>query len=512
MKKNNVVVLGTVIACLIALAIMPASLYAMPISAFRDAPAITPYGELLHSAVDPDGNMRFSWQDLAAGTFPFELYYRLDSSSWNLAEEGSVVNASALVPYQYGDLLRYRLSTKVELPDPIGEVAYIQAAYLDSSPARPELSFMARVADDPVGDSLMVYQPYYDLTDLQMAVSGDRLYTCLSNVSNTFPAMNTFSSYNVYGVLMGNESITSGAVYAMIYTFSVPGVISPGLYRIEIDIDMESTPTFERLGDIVSEVYQGKLYMSCSIADLAADDGLEGWPADSSSLLFMGAASLSLTVDFSTFEPEFAIGDLLNGGLIEFSDNVYYYMQNSLPLLSDARKEDLRLSLNYFDANGDYPLVMEYVFADGSSLAMEEGDMIGQNRRFTVQSPNNFAGGYINCSDNLIDYVTLEFDEVSAEDEQIPMAELKIIAPNPMRGGTMHKIEVKSQDNGLTELYLYDLRGRKIGKIHEGRAVNGTLSFDWDCRLDGRAIGSGVYFIRAEAGERSSLRRTTIIK
>lgn len=513
MNKNRAIVISLLLFCIVSSASALSSLSSLNnMPNLRDIPVVTPYGEMVHSSVDPDGNLRFFWQDLSYGLVPNELFYRTNDGYWNLASEGDINNASALVPYQFGDILRYRLSTKVSLPDPVGEVSYIQAAYLDSSPSRPDLSSMAKVADDPVGDSLMVYQPYYDLTSLQMAVSGDRLYSCLSNASNTFPTMNTLSSYNIYGVLLGNESITNGSVYAMIYTFSVPGVISPGLYRIEIEFDMETMPTFERVGDVVSEVYGGKLYLSCNIDDLAASVGEGAWPSEGSNLLFMGAASLSLTVSFSTFEPEFGIGDLLNGGLIEFTDNSYHCYANQLPVLSNAQNYDHELSLHYFDGNGDYPLVMEYVFADGSREAMEAGDTQGGNRTFSLHSANNFAGGYVNCSDNLIDYVIMEFDEVSVDDEHVPAAQMQIIAPNPMRGGAMYKIEVKTEDTGITELYLYDLRGRKLGKLFNGYAQNGGVSFDWDCSMEGKMLSSGVYFIKAEVGGKSSLRRLIILK
>lgn len=511
MKKNNVIALCIVIASLIAIIFIPTSLYSIQ-TAYRDIPDITPYGELVHSSVDPDGNLRFFWDDYTSGLVPFEFYYRIDDADWSMAYEGDFYNASALVPYMFGDNLRYRLSTKVNLPDPVGEVAYVQAAYLDDYPSVPSIGKMARVAEDALGDSVMIYQPYYDLTDLHMAVNDYTLYTCISNASNSFPTMNSFSSYNLYAVLMGNENIIGGSVYAMVYTQSVPGVISPGLYRIEIDLDFESVPSFERLGDVSAQVSGGKLHLSCDISDLAAHVGPEGWPAPGSDLLFMGAISINLTVDFATFEPDFALGDILNGGLIEFNDNSYYHFANGLPVLSNAINYDHELSVEYFDPNGDYPLVVEYVFADGSSLAMQEGEMIGQNRRFTVQSSDNFAGGYINCSDNLMDYVTMEFDEVSNEDELIPMAELKIIAPNPMRGGAMQKIEVKTQADGITELYLYDLRGRQLGRLYSGYAKNGSISFDWDSSVDGKALSSGAYFIKAESGGKSSLRRTMILK
>lgn len=511
MNKNNVIALCIALVSLLAMMFIPASLYSTH-TAIIDIPEITPYGDLVHSSVDPDGNLRFFWQDYTFGVVPFDFYYRIDDGDWGLAPAGDIDNASALVPYMFGDYLRYRLSTKVSLPDPVGEVGYVQAAYIDGYPVVPPMGQMARVAEDAVGDSVMVYEPYYDLTDLHMAVNDYTLYTCISNASNTFPTMNSFTSYNLYALLMGNENLFGGAVYAMIYTQSVPGVISPGLYRIEIDLDFESIPNFERLGDVSAQVSDGKLHMSCDISDLAAHVGPDGWPAPGSDLLFMGAISLNLTIDFATFEPDFAVGDILNGGIVEFTDNSYYHFANSLPVLSNATNYDHVLTVDYFDPNGDYPLVMEYVFADGSSLAMEEGDMIGQNRRFTVQSPDNFAGGYINCSDNLTDYVTLDFNEVSNEDELIPMAELKIVAPNPMRGGAMQKIEVKTQADGITELYLYDLRGRKLGKMFSGYAENGGISFDWDCSMDGKALGSGVYFIKAETGGKSSLRRTMILK
>lgn len=74
--------------------------------------------------------------------------------------------------------------------------------------------------------------------------------------------------------------------------------------------------------------------------------------------------------------------------------------------------------------------------------------------------------------------------------------------PNPFNPST--RIEVELQRAGRVQLDVYDVQGRRVRSLYDGRLDAGVKSFTWDgCDDGGSRLGSGVYFgrVSGDAGQ-----------
>ncbi|MGC9362532.1 MAG: T9SS type A sorting domain-containing protein, partial [Candidatus Syntrophosphaera sp.] len=229
-----------------------------------------PFGDLRHSSRDSAGNIHLRWQDLTCGAVPTQSYYSTNGGDWQEAAntEHSTGIREALVPYEFGQFQRHRLRVEMEVMEE--SVAYLNPAYLAEDAFPPSTGSMAWIGTDATGDSMTVYSPNLDFTSTWFACSDTKFYAALENVSGAFPTINSLTSYNAWAAAIVNpETVADSIGYAMIYTFNMPGVIAPGLYKI--GMDFSGTPYFEQIGSIQSQVSGGKLFLACDITDITAD-------------------------------------------------------------------------------------------------------------------------------------------------------------------------------------------------------------------------------------------------
>ena len=96
----------------------------------------------------------------------------------------------------------------------------------------------------------------------------------------------------------------------------------------------------------------------------------------------------------------------------------------------------------------------------------------------------------------------------TAAPPQAPAARLALAppAPNPSRGSVTMALDVGSASRVSVE--VYDAAGRRVRTLLAGAAGAPRVTLAWD-GLDerGHRAGAGVYFVRAEAGGSSSIRR-----
>jgi hypothetical protein len=179
---------------------------------------------LRHSSRDANGfvHLRFDGVE-EMSDISYEAFYGMNGS-W----QQTAVNAltfpemEALIPYEFGQRLRYRLRASL---DYAGEsLAMLHPAYLDNNVFPVPLSGQALIGNDPVGDSLLVYAPNLDLTDSYIACTQDKIYRTIGNVSGAFPTMQGLTSYNIYlGTLINPDALSDSLIFAMVYSFSIPG-------------------------------------------------------------------------------------------------------------------------------------------------------------------------------------------------------------------------------------------------------------------------------------------------
>ena len=92
---------------------------------------------------------------------------------------------------------------------------------------------------------------------------------------------------------------------------------------------------------------------------------------------------------------------------------------------------------------------------------------------------------------------------------------LALSAPNPFAAGQEISVVLPSAAGAKSPLRVavYDIRGRLVRTLWHGPRDAGAHRFIWDGRgADERAAGSGLYFVRMEAGETSSVLKITLIR
>lgn len=459
-----------------------------------------PFGGITHSAVCADGLMRMQWVDATGGMNPITCYYSLNDGAWVEAAQGSIPNSEALVPYQYGQQLRYRLRTEIEYESE--SIAFMNAPYLAADTFPPSLDRMGLIGTDATGDSVMVYALALDITSCYMAATSTKIYNTMGNAANSFPTFVSLTSYNAYMTMIMNPEGNPDVAYAMLHTFNIPGVISPGLYKL--GVDTEQNPTFTRLGNIQSSVSGGKLYMACNIADLTADVDFGAWP-NTGNMLGMVSATMRINIDTGTMQPDIGFADYGTMGVMEYTNYSFNAPYNTLPVLSNPTWDQGDLRVNYFDANGDTPLLAQFQSTSGNVYEMYPS-FTGPDSVFYACYPETWGeAGTFRFSDNLVNIVELQYAGTPVADDVLPPARMEVQMPNPFRGSA--EVVVKGA-TGTLHVELFNLKGQNLGVLYQGSPGN----FRWDGSIKGKPVGNGLYFLKVSSANGSILHRFAIVK
>ncbi|MDD2332466.1 MAG: T9SS type A sorting domain-containing protein [Candidatus Cloacimonetes bacterium] len=101
---------------------------------------------------------------------------------------------------------------------------------------------------------------------------------------------------------------------------------------------------------------------------------------------------------------------------------------------------------------------------------------------------------------------------VDLDDELSPPRQAKLMAyPNPFNPSTAIRFVCPRQEN--YELAIYDLRGKKMQILYQGFLPEGEATFCFaGTDRDGKALSSGIYFLRATANSFCLTRKITLLK
>lgn len=475
------------------------------------AQELSPYRNIVHSSRCSDGKIRVQWMDALDLDLdlPTESWYSQNGADWQLADSEALGTShfQTFIPYEFGQHLRWRLRTQVELMEQ--QLVYMHAPHMQDDQFPPELGQMGLIGNDAIGDSITVYQPYLDFTQTWCGVAENKLYSSMANVANSFPLINSIYSYNAYLTTITNpETVVDTLAYAMVHSFNIPGVLQPGLYKLRMG--EENLPSFERIGDVESQILGGKLHHACELDDLFNDPDFGTWP-NSVNALLLGSLSMTLSVDPETFTPTFGIGDYSVPAAIIFEDHFYQVDENTLPAVDNVFLANNTLSFEYFDEESDFPLIMELLLPDGQVLHPQPlgYEYSLQPITFNVDLPNPVSQVTLRYADNDIDIIEeLHVLTGVSDPAQIPSA-LSCAMQNPFKAGNIRLSGLKQGD---LKLEIFDLRGRKLGKIHEGSTSRGELDLPWDARVDGKALKNGLYILRVTQPHKTLLKRFVITK
>jgi flagellar hook assembly protein FlgD len=81
--------------------------------------------------------------------------------------------------------------------------------------------------------------------------------------------------------------------------------------------------------------------------------------------------------------------------------------------------------------------------------------------------------------------------------------------PNPFNPSTTIRYQVGKDAQGVaTQVVVFDLLGREIRRLVDARQEPGYYEVVWDGKDEqGRAVPSGVYFVRLRAGDVAMVKR-----
>lgn len=472
---------------------------------------LSPFQNIRHSSVDPDGFIHLRYDLIGSSVVDQQLFYS-STGAWQEATINPMDGGGfeALLPYSFGDKLYYRFQTSVQA---LGQDAsYLNSPWLANDTFPPPISAMALIGEDPVGDPWQTDSPNLDITASYVACSQNKFYRAISNVSGTFPLLQSFTTYNFYGsMIMNPETALDSMAYAMIYTFNIPGLLSPGLYKM--GLDLEFSPSFERIGDVQSTVSGGKLYLSCNFDDLTSDPAFGPWPNSTNTLLTTDLTA-QISIDFQTQTPDIGIGDYSTPGLIDFTSHSYEVMQNTLPelVLVSYNEASGRVELLYTDLDEDIPLEAS-MFNNDEDSKVNRVDMtpiFNEDGSISFIEQAN-PGASFSVSDNLIDYVTIGLPVANA-DANAPAAQaLACRLPNPLhRAAASCQIAISGLSKEPAQVSLYNIRGQKIRDFDALKPLNSVAQINWS-NDSYQELPQGIYFLRVWQGKRSHSHKFTIL-
>ena len=481
----------------------------LALTVLLSAQEISTYLNFSHSSLCPDGYLRLRWLDETGNSAATQCFYSLNGSDWQYTSASSLQGnqMEAVVPYEFGQSLRYRLRTPVTFEGE--QIVFMHLPYLTSDVFPPSLSQLGELSTDPTGDSDIPDIPALDLTDSWCGVSETKLYSALANAANAFPLMHNITSYNLFATFIFNpETIIDTLCYAMIYTFNIPSVISPGLYKMGIDLEGVGPTSFVRIGDIQSTVSNGKLIMACNMSDLINDPDFGPWPNLTNALIF---TNISVNFGLLQQQPYFSQADFTYPGFLLFHNFHYQVDQNTLPQLTNLtyNSNTHLFEFDYTDNEEDFPLIMEVELAGGQILnPITLNPDYSQTVHYSLLIPNPSQYITLRCSDNLSDIVEVVYDTTTVNDDILPVPALKCHMPNPYNplSGPCN-ITIKGLDKKPVKVELFNLKGQLLGTLYEGNPLDDKLMFSFDGSMKNLKLNSGIYIIRIQQNQRNLLHK-----
>jgi len=354
----------------------------------------------------------------------------------------------------------------------------------------PSLDFYTPLETDPVGDHLYSSN-WLDITSSRVSFSQDRLYFAITNNHSSFPVSSGLTYYAYMPVLVNPNANPEDdpIVFGLMYTVSVPGIISPGLYKIS----GTGFGGLTLIGQIEQSVEDQTLLLSCALSDLLADPDFNSW--------FDVAYPYVSTVTTSsriTLINGIQQADVTEGAKLLLKPQPVPITNNLAPVLSQASytnnaNNTISVAINYFDADSNFPR-QSYVAIDGGEpypLYPEINSYVGFSGvvPFTnpaVPLPVSWSELVFSFSHG-DDWVTYTLPYTSDGDDAIqnPLPSLTVY-PNPATSF----LKVQANKNATTTYAVYNLRGQKL--------ISFSLEADKsEADLDISLLKPGVYFIKA---------------
>jgi hypothetical protein len=420
----------------------------------------------------------------------------------------------------------YYLTTfegKMHFANPAGPIQYyariesdtlvMTQSYKNPNNQFPPATYLyADLAPDAVGDTMSgTLGEWLDLTGLAVTYSGTKLFVRLSNAGGGWPGNQLFTTYFIYGVLLINPDTLTMTVTALV-NVNVPLLFQPGIYTVNL-----ADTTFQRVAGISSQASANYLHMACNISDLLSLPNFPTWPPTSGHIILAGfTATMTLS------------------GVPQFNDYTYpssfipatEYVNvdgNQAPVISNFAIDimpDIGLDIrcDYSDADNNLPVMRHLIFDYNpytmGSLDHSYGDTATFDHALTWPGYGQHTY-YFRFSDGASEFQT-SLDTVvltpnGVQEKPIPSEfALSQNYPNPFNGRT--RIEFNLAAPSDVELAVFDISGRKVAVLEDGRFEAGPHSVVWNgYDLAGQPVSSGVYFYKLDIQGFDSVTREMLL-
>ena len=366
-------------------------------------------------------------------------------------------------------------------------------------------NYMIELCQEATGDQ--VGNSFLDLTEFWGSYSDDKFYFTLNNNDTQWPLYETSSflpPWYVYLVGLINpetvDSIGYALVYAAIPSFAgFPG-IQTGLYKGDI-IDSSYT----RIGDIQSQVSNGKLYLACNIDDLTSDPQFGPWP---NSYGCLALDALTATINIS---PLFTINDSTPAVLYYPTHEERIIGTNTTPQLSElafsSDNDSITFFITYTDPDSNLPLVHNLITDQNFDYEFE---LIPQNHSyetgslFSLTLPSSqitshaqaiFSDGEYEVQSNIV-YIT-DIDE----EPQLHASSL-LISPNPFQTSVNISFHTGKHVQGI-RCIVTNIKGQTIAELDCEQSGGGTYTFEWSGHdRSGNIAANGIYLCNIVNGNK----------
>jgi flagellar hook assembly protein FlgD len=116
-----------------------------------------------------------------------------------------------------------------------------------------------------------------------------------------------------------------------------------------------------------------------------------------------------------------------------------------------------------------------------------------------VSWPSGYEEVYVNVAADRRLTIT-ELDVVAVEDMAATAPPLRLGAPSPNPSGGRVRLDVSLPTAARVRLDVYDVQGRRVATLIDGRLGAGLHPVSWESRDHrGRRVAAGVYWARFEA-------------
>ncbi|MBD3232426.1 MAG: hypothetical protein GF315_01740 [candidate division Zixibacteria bacterium] len=103
---------------------------------------------------------------------------------------------------------------------------------------------------------------------------------------------------------------------------------------------------------------------------------------------------------------------------------------------------------------------------------------------------------------------------IDDENRLLPLVfTINSIQPNPFNSSTSIKYCLDGEKSGRLDMRLCDILGRQVKIIRDQVCEPGEYSLDFRAQNeDGEALPSGIYFVRMQWGDKTDIRKLTLLK